>query len=305
MEEHIQASCLPKDNPDQSNLHATFHWFSNAWQKQKCEKTIFFSCCLDPNFQDPAHPAPDTKVAKLAHNNWYPIHPTFKKNMARVHPTGQQMAVEEFLGFWWILGVWGYSDIRRGYEVFVCVDKDIADANFVSHFKDSGRLEGCELMILTITQEALRRWPRKSGSLILAEDFISTWQLGQKGWTVAVQSWFLSLRKGCLPCGNCLVMVPQDRVKPCEEGIEVKVNFICCHWTWTVLGGNSILQNLPHCMDFCWVSLWLVRFWIPPFSFGKSVWVETTTLEKNGSEFREIHVNYLFFLVQGGGFLMV
>lgn len=75
---------------------------------------------------------------------------------------------------------------------------------------------------------------------------------------------------------------------PCEEGIEVKVNFICCHWKWTVLGGISILQ---HCMDFCWVSLWLVRFWIPRFPSG-NLFEWTTTLEKNGSEFREIHVTF-------------
>lgn len=163
MEEHIQASCLPKDHPDQSNLHGTFHWFPNTWQKKTKVWKDEFSCCLDPNFQD-------TKVAKLAHNNWYPIHLTGKKNMARVHPSGQQMAVEEFLGFWWILGVWGYSDIRRGYEVFVCVCLCVHCRCQRYHtLKIQRRLEGCELMIL---QEALRRWPRKSGSLILAEDFV-------------------------------------------------------------------------------------------------------------------------------------
>lgn len=87
-----------------------------------------------------------------------------------------------------------------------------------------------------------------------------------------MQSWFLSLRKGCLPCGNCLVMVPQDRVQPCEEGIEVKVNFICCHWAWTVLGGSSILQT-SHTV---WISVesrynwWGFEF--PRFPLGKSVW---------------------------------
>lgn len=116
MEEHIQASCLPKDHPDQSNLHATFPWFSNARQKNKSVKRRIFvlagSQLPRSNASSAFVKAKDTKVAKLAHNNWYPIHPTVKKN----HGAGSSI--------WSANGRWGVSWILMNpwcLRVCLCV----------------------------------------------------------------------------------------------------------------------------------------------------------------------------------------
>ena len=96
-------------------------------KKTKVWKDDFFSRWLDPNFQDPTHPAPDTKVAKLAHNNWYPIHPTGKKKAWR--------GFIQLVSKWLLRSFLDFDESLVFEGVFVCTPK-------ASHFKDSTKIRG-------------------------------------------------------------------------------------------------------------------------------------------------------------------
>lgn len=143
MEEHIQASRPPRSV---KFAHYISLILKRVTKKQKCENTKM-TCSLDPNFQDPAHPAPlsKPKIPKLPDlpiTTGIPSIPRIKKTWRGFIHLVSKWPLRSFLDFDESLvfeDIWIFGQGMKCWCVCVCVCAFVCTLPMpkVSHFKDS------------------------------------------------------------------------------------------------------------------------------------------------------------------------